>query len=68
MNSTEFTAPDIHCNKCAARVREALGKVAGVGTVEVEPDKHLVRVDFDEQRTNAEAIASALADAGYPPG
>jgi copper chaperone CopZ len=68
MSNAQFTTPDVQCNKCAARVREALGRVAGVNRVDVEPDQHLVRVEFDEQRTTAAAIAAALADAGYPPG
>jgi copper chaperone CopZ len=67
MNTVEFVSPDIHCEKCAGRVREALSKQAGVGKVDVEPQKHLVRVEYDEGRIGAGQIGRALADAGYPP-
>lgn len=67
MNTAEFVSPDIHCQKCAGRVRDALVKHAGIGKIDIDPSRHLVRVDFDEQKIGRSQIADALTEAGYPP-
>lgn len=68
MTSTaDFTSPDIHCQKCATRVREALGQQAGVMKVDVNPAEHRVHVEFDAAKVSVNAIHDALVDAGYPP-
>lgn len=65
--TAEFIAPDIHCMKCAGRVESALRKEAGVQKIDIDPSKHLVRVDFDDARITRARIAEALSEAGYPP-
>lgn len=64
---TEFVSPDIHCQKCAGRVRDALGKHAGVRGVEVDPPTHKVVIDFDDAATTPQKLREVLAEAGYPP-
>lgn len=63
----ELTAPDIHCQKCAGRVREALNKHGGVRQIDVDPPTHRVQVEFDESRVSPEQIRATLTEAGYPP-
>lgn len=67
MTTAEFVSPDIHCQKCAGRVREALTGQDGVEKIDVDPATHKVRVDFNEARIGREQIAAALTEAGYPP-
>jgi Cd2+/Zn2+-exporting ATPase len=67
MPIAQFTAPDIHCGKCAARVKDALSREPGVKTIDVDSLTHAVRVDFDEARTDRPRLAAALGAAGYPP-
>jgi copper chaperone CopZ len=67
MSNAEFISPDIHCQKCAGRVKEALSKHAGIAGVDVDPSKQLVRVQFDEDKIGRAQIAEALSAAGYTP-
>jgi copper chaperone CopZ len=56
----------IRCGGCANNVRSVLSKSEGVRSVQVDPATKLVDVEFDEQATSAQTIATRLADAGYP--
>ena len=56
----------IRCGGCANNVKSILSQAAGVRSVNVDPATKVVDVEFDEAATSAEAIASRLADAGYP--
>ena len=65
MNIT-LKSSSIRCGGCASNVRSVLSKSDGVRAVQVDPATKIVNVEFDEQATSAESIASRLADAGYP--
>lgn len=68
MTSTaDFTALDVHCQKCAGRVRDALGKHAGIMKVDVDPPSHKVHVEFDATKISVNQIHDVLVEAGYPP-
>ena len=60
------TAPDISCDHCVATVKEAVGALPGVASVEVDPDSKLVAIDFDPGWVSLTQIAAALDEAGYP--
>lgn len=49
-----------------AKVKKALGKVAGVTRTEVNFDKKEAVVTFDDAKTNVETLRKATANAGYP--
>lgn len=63
--NTAFTCPDIHCGKCAQRVKNALGDQPGVQKVEVDVPAQRVEVDYDNSLTSADALIAAMASAGY---
>lgn len=61
-----FTAPDISCGHCVARVETAVGAVAGVEKVVANVDSKQVAVTYDAAATSPLVIRTALAEAGYP--
>ena len=69
MNATEqatFTAPDISCAHCVARVQSAVGALAGIERVTADADTKRVEVAYDAAMTSPAAIQVALSEAGYP--
>ena len=60
------TAPDISCGHCVASVKEAVGALAGVASVEADVDTKRVDIDFDPGRVSLAQIEAALDEAGYP--
>jgi copper chaperone len=57
--------PDISCEHCQRSIEEAVSEVPGVGRVVVRiPDK-TVEVEFDESRTDREAVVRAIESRGY---
>jgi Cu+-exporting ATPase len=55
----------MHCAGCAARVEESLRGVAGVVRARVNLVTHQAAVEFDPERTTAEALIAAVAAGGY---
>ena len=64
-NNITVTAPDIVCGGCAGAIRNALGKVPGVGTVEVNVDQKTVSVEHNGE-IDREKIVEVLDRAGFP--
>ena len=60
------TAPDISCGHCVATVKEAVGNLPGVASVEADADSKRVEIDFDPGRVSQVQIEAALDEAGYP--
>lgn len=54
------------CPVCPITVKKALTGVAGVSQVEVNFDKRVAIVTFDDARTSVEALTQATRNAGYP--
>jgi mercuric ion binding protein len=54
------------CAACPITVRTALSHVAGVSASTVDMKTHTATVTFDPARTNPEALATAVSDAGFP--
>jgi copper chaperone len=58
-----YRVPAIHCEHCAASIREEVGEVPGVEKVAVDLDAKLVTVtgaDLDDA-----ALRAAIDEAGY---
>jgi copper chaperone len=63
MTRTEFEIGGMSCGHCVARVRSALEAVPGVKVESVTVGKATVEVD--ESATPANAVTTAIEDAGY---
>lgn len=61
-----FTVENMTCAFCPVTVKKAMEGVEGVRSVEVDFDAKTATVAFDESVTNAEAVAAASTNAGYP--
>lgn len=66
MENVTLTAPDISCGHCVATVEEAVGKLAGVASVEANESTKQVQIAFDPGRVSVDQIETRLSDAGYP--
>lgn len=61
-----LSVPTMYCAVCPITVKTALGKVPGVSHAEVNFDKRLATVTFDDAKTSAKSLMKATEDAGYP--
>ena len=60
------TAPDISCGHCVASVKNAVGALPGVASVEADESTKRIEIDFDPGRVSLSQIEAALDEAGYP--
>ena len=65
MNKTTVVAPDIVCGGCAGAIRNALGQVGGVSSVDVDVNTKIVSVEHNSE-VSREKIVEILDDAGFP--
>jgi len=54
------------CAACPITVHKALLHVAGVAQATVDMNTHTATVTFDPAKTTADALATAVTNAGYP--
>lgn len=54
------------CAACPITVRKALSQVPGVAQATVDLNSHTATVTFDPAKTTADALATAVTNAGYP--
>lgn len=64
--SVTLAVDNMTCATCGPTVKKALGRVAGVGKVEVATDKGTATVTFDDAQATVEALIAATTNAGYP--
>ena len=65
MEHVTVTAPDISCGHCVASIKDAVGTLPGVASVEANLDTKRVEIDFDSGRVSLAQIEAALDEAGY---
>ncbi len=58
---------DMHCQKCANRIRASLEKVAGVDRVDFELENNCAIVRFNADLTTLDEIRSIVTQTGYTP-
>lgn len=63
----EAHCPTIECDGCAASIKRALGRVAGVEQITVELDTKNVVVQFDPEHTGSAVLRERLSRAGFDP-
>jgi copper chaperone len=61
----QFSVKGMTCDNCAKHVKQALEKVDGVSSVSVSLDNQEATVQYDPQIATAQAMASAVGEAGY---
>ncbi len=67
MQTKNFTVPNISCGHCTMRIEKALNAMDGVTSAKAEIPTKAVTVEWDESKTDWEAIKAELEKAGYPP-
>lgn len=65
MKSTELNIEGMHCQGCAKTVEMLLTAVPGVKTVTASYAEHGARIFYDPAAVEPEALAAAVARAGY---
>ena len=63
METKTYTVPGIHCGHCERAVKEEVGAVAGVESVDVDLETKLVSVSGDG--LDDALLRAAIAEAGY---
>lgn len=53
------------CGHCVETITKAVRSLEGISQVSVDLDQKQVHVDFDETRTDAQAIASKINEVGF---
>ncbi len=64
--SVTLSIPGMNCPACPITIKKALTKVAGVNKVEVNLEKRVALVTFDDAKAKPDALTRATKDAGYP--
>jgi len=63
----EYRVPSMHCEHCAARVRNAIDQRDGVDRVNIDLEKQVVSIKYDASKITPETISAALTEARYEP-
>ncbi|PKP77123.1 MAG: heavy metal transporter [Alphaproteobacteria bacterium HGW-Alphaproteobacteria-3] len=61
-----FAIENMTCALCPVTVKKAMQGVDGVSSVDIDFDAKTATVAFDPAVTNADTIAAASTNAGYP--
>ena len=63
--STVFRVAGMQCQHCKKAVEDAVGKLSGVESVNVDLKAGTVEVRYNLEQVDTEAIQGAIAGAGY---
>jgi copper chaperone len=63
MTELIYSVPGIHCGHCERAVKEEVGAVSGVASVDVDLEAKLVKVTGEP--LDDAAVRAAIAEAGY---
>ena len=61
----EFHIEGMHCDSCAADIKETLEETAGVKEADVTFKRKTAIVDFDEETVQQSTIVKKIQDLGY---
>jgi len=67
METVDIRVDGMSCGGCEDRLTEALGRVAGVGTVAADHEKGNVRVLFDSRRIGEADLRERITLCGFDP-
>ena len=57
---------NMYCALCGPTVKKSLQRVQGVTRVQVDTDKEIAVVTFDDAKASVETLTKATTNAGYP--
>ncbi len=66
MPQVTLTAPKMSCGHCKMTVENAAGALAGVDSVNADPESKKIEISYDEGQVSLEDIRQAIEQAGYP--
>ena len=66
MEHITLSAPDISCAHCVMTIKEEVGALGGVASVDANEATKKVEVSFDPNRVTVAQIEAAMDEAGYP--
>lgn len=64
--SVTLSIPTMDCEVCPITIKKALNTVKGVSRIDVDPQKRIVLITFDDTQTNTTALAQTTKNVGYP--
>lgn len=62
---TKFNISGMHCDSCAADIRETLEETAGVERVDVSYDDKQAIISYDENVTQPQTFVKKIQELGY---
>ena len=66
VETVQLQAPDISCAHCVSSVKNRVGQLDGVETVDASSETKLIDITFDGEKLSLDKIQAELADEGYP--
>lgn len=66
MTKAVFNMEPFTCPSCVKKIESTVSRVDGVQEVQVMFNSGRVRVEFDEAKTNADALQDTIVRLGYP--
>jgi periplasmic mercuric ion binding protein len=66
VQTVTLSVPTMDCPVCPITVKKALTNVAGVSKADVNFEKRLATVTFDDAKADLAALTQATTSAGYP--
>jgi copper chaperone len=67
METITLSVTGMQCGGCASTIKEKLEGSAGVAKAEADHREGVVKIEFDPEKTNLEALKTIIMDAGYTP-
>jgi copper ion binding protein len=65
MKRISLNVQGMSCINCVHSLNRGLDEAEGIENVDVNLEKKLVTVSFDENKTNIEAVKETILDLGY---
>ena len=64
-DETTFSVPTIDCESCARSIKGALGRIEGIGPVDVDIPAKRVHVQYDPSRLDEQQLREVVEGAGF---
>lgn len=65
VDTVEYKCPGMHCSGCEESITEQVKKVEGVKEIKADAKAKIVKVAFDDGKTNKDVISKSINAAGY---